>query len=85
MIGRMMPKSKSAEFFGFFSVSEKFAGIAGPFVFGIVGQFMGHSRLSIVSLIIFFVIGASLLSRVDVNAGIAAAEKEEALFSATAF
>jgi UMF1 family MFS transporter len=80
LIGRMMPKSKSAEFFGFFSVSEKFAGIAGPFVFGIVGQLMGQSRLSIISLIIFFVIGATLLSRVDVDAGIAAAQKEEDRF-----
>jgi len=79
LFGRMMPKSKSAEFFGFFSVSEKFAGIAGPFLFGIVGQIMGHSRLSIVSLIIFFVIGAILLSRVDVDAGIAAANQEELL------
>jgi MFS transporter, UMF1 family len=79
LFGRMMPKSKSAEFFGFFSVSEKFAGIAGPFVFGIVGQIMGHSRLSIVSLIIFFIIGASLLTRVDINAGVEAANKEENL------
>jgi MFS transporter, UMF1 family len=79
LFGRMMPKSKSAEFFGFFSVSEKFAGIAGPFVFGVVGQIMGQSRLSIISLIIFFVIGAVLLSRVDIEAGIAAANKEEAL------
>jgi UMF1 family MFS transporter len=44
---------------------------------------MGQSRLSIVSLIIFFVIGATLLSKVDVEAGIAAAEKEESLFQAT--
>jgi MFS transporter, UMF1 family len=79
LFGRMMPKSKSAEFFGFFSVSEKFAGIAGPFIFGIVGQIMGHSRLSIVSLIIFFIIGAVLLTRVDVEAGIAAARQEETL------
>jgi len=78
LFGRMMPKSKSAEFFGFFSVSEKFAGIAGPFVFGVVGQLVGHSRLSIVSLIIFFIIGAILLSRVNVEEGIAIAEKEEA-------
>ena len=60
LFGRMVPKSKSAEFFGFFSVSEKFAGIMGPFVFGIVGQFVGNSRLSIVSLIIFFFIGAAI-------------------------
>ena len=61
----MVPRSKSAEFFGFFSVSEKFAGIMGPFVFAVVGQLMGSSRLSIVSLVIFFIIGAVLLSRVN--------------------
>jgi MFS transporter, UMF1 family len=79
LFGRLMPKSKSAEFFGFFSVSEKFAGIAGPFIFGIVGQIMGHSRLSIVSLVIFFIIGAVLLTRVNVDEGIAAAKREENL------
>jgi UMF1 family MFS transporter len=78
LFGRMLPRSKSAEFFGFFSVSEKFAGIAGPFVFGLVGQLVGHSRLSIVSLIIFFIIGAILLTRVDEKEGIRVAEEEEA-------
>ncbi|MCL4562498.1 MAG: MFS transporter [Chloroflexi bacterium] len=78
LFGRMVPKSKSAEFFGFFSVSEKFAGIIGPFVFGLVGQIVGHSRLSIVSLVIFFAIGALLLTRVDEKAGIRVAAAQEA-------
>lgn len=78
LFGRMLPRSKSAEFFGFFSVSEKFAGIAGPLVFGIVGQLVGHSRLSIVSLVVFFIIGAALLTRVDEKNGIRVAENEEA-------
>jgi MFS transporter, UMF1 family len=84
LFGRLAPKSKSAEFFGFFSVSEKFAGIAGPFLFGIVGQMMGSSRLAIVSLIIFFAVGAALLSRVNVEEGekVARAE-EESLLRAT--
>lgn len=77
LFGRLVPKSKSAEFFGFFSVSEKFAGIMGPFVFGIVGQLMGNSRLAIISLIIFFIIGAALLSKVNVEDGVRAAEREE--------
>jgi UMF1 family MFS transporter len=77
LFGRLVPKSKSAEFFGFFSVSEKFAGILGPLIFGVVGQAMGNSRLAIVSLIIFFVIGAVLLSRVNVEKGIIAAQSEE--------
>ncbi|MBP7227548.1 MAG: MFS transporter [Longilinea sp.] len=78
LIGRMMPKSKSAEFYGFFSVFEKFSSIAGPFLFALVAQLMGHSRLSIVSLVLFFVVGMIMLRRVDVQKGIAAAEEEEA-------
>ena len=32
----MIPVGRSTEFFGFYSVSSKFAGIAGPLVFGVV-------------------------------------------------
>lgn len=77
LIGRMMPKSKSAEYYGFFSVSEKFSSIAGPFLFGVVSTIMGNSRLSIISLVIFFIIGTFLLTRVNVERGIAQAEKDE--------
>jgi len=77
LMGRMMPKSKSAEFFGFFSVSEKFAGIAGPLLFSLVSQIMGHSRLSIVSLIIFFVVGGGLLTLVNEKEGIRIADADE--------
>ncbi len=78
LIGRLMPKSKSAEFYGFFSVSEKFSTIAGPALFGIVSQIMGHSRLSIASLVIFFLVGLFLLTKVNVERGIRTAQAEEA-------
>jgi UMF1 family MFS transporter len=77
LIGRLMPKSKSAEFYGFFSVSEKFASIIGPALFGVVSTIMGESRLSIVSLIIFFAFGIYLLSRVNVERGMQVAQAEE--------
>jgi UMF1 family MFS transporter len=80
LMGRLVPRSKSAEFFGFFSVSEKFASIAGPALFGVVSQIMGESRLSIVSLIIFFIAGGLILTRVDVQRGIAHADAEEAAY-----
>ena len=83
LCGRMMPKSKSAEFFGFFSVSEKIAGTVGPLVFGLVSTLMGGSRLSIVSLIIFFISGALLLLTVDEKEGIRVAQQEEAEFMAS--
>jgi UMF1 family MFS transporter len=77
LIGKMMPKSKSAEFYGFFSVFEKFSSILGPALFGVISTIMGESRLSIVSLIIFFGAGAFMLTKVDVEKGIAVAEQEE--------
>ena len=80
LFGRMMPKSKSAEFYAFFSVSEKIAGTAGPLVFGLVSKLMGNSRLSIVSLIIFFISGGILLSLVKEKEAIAIAEAEETIF-----
>ncbi len=76
--GNMVPKTKSAEFFGFYNVSSKFAGIVGPAVFAIVGQLMGSSRLSIVVLVVFFVAGGTLLSIVNVDEGVAVARTEDA-------
>lgn len=82
LFGRMMPKSKSAEFYSFFSVSEKIAGTVGPLLFGVVSRLMGGSRLSIVSLIIFFSLGGLLLWRVKEKDGIAIADAEEKILIA---
>ncbi|UCH00697.1 MAG: MFS transporter, partial [Deltaproteobacteria bacterium] len=73
MYGSMAPLSKSAEFFGFYNVSSKFAGIIGPALFALVGQLTGSSRLSIISIIIFFLAGALVLNKVDHKEGIKAA------------
>ncbi len=73
----MVPKNRSAEFFGFFSLSAKFAGIFGPTVFGLVSHFAGHSRFSIISVVIFFIVGAIILTRVDIDEGIRVAREED--------
>jgi UMF1 family MFS transporter len=77
LYGSMVPKSQSAEFFGFFSTSSKFAGIVGPLLFGIVSQLAGASRLSILSVIAFFVIGGLVLTRVDEDEGRRVAVQED--------
>lgn len=69
LFGSLVPQGKNAEFFGFFAISNKFAAICGPFVFALIGQLTGSVRLSIVALGIFFIIGAGLLSTVDVKRG----------------
>ena len=78
LFASMVPRHKSAEFFGFFGVFEKFAGIIGPGVFAVMILLTGSSRGAILSLITFFVVGGLLLSRVDVEAGQAAARRAEA-------
>jgi len=73
MYGSMTPPSKSAEFFGFYNVSSKFAGIIGPALFAVVGQLTGSSRLGIISILVFFLLGALVLAKVDQRQGIEAA------------
>jgi len=69
LFAAMVPKTHSAEFFGFFSTGEKVAGIIGPAIFGVVGQLTGSSRWGIVSIIVLFAVGALLLRRVDAAEG----------------
>jgi UMF1 family MFS transporter len=66
LYGSMIPEEASAEFYGFFSVFEKFSAIIGPFIFFGVNTLTGSSRGAVLSLVVFFVIGGWLLSRVDV-------------------
>ena len=65
--GSIIPKKKSAEFFTFYTISGKFAGVAGPTLFALTSQLAGTSRLGILSLILFFLIGGGILIAVDIN------------------
>jgi MFS transporter, UMF1 family len=69
LFARMIPRHKSSEFFGFFSVFEKFSGIAGPAVFAASVTLFGNSRAAVISLIVFFILGALVLARVNVQEG----------------
>jgi UMF1 family MFS transporter len=69
LFARMIPKEKSSEYFGFFAVFEKFAGIAGPAVFAASIALFRSSRAAVLSVLLFFVLGALVLTKVDVAAG----------------
>ena len=69
LFASMIPQHKSGEFFGFFSVFEKFAGIFGPLIFAGTIAISGSSRNAILSVILFFAVGALLLVRVNVSEG----------------
>jgi UMF1 family MFS transporter len=78
LFASLVPRHRSSEFFGFFAVAEKFAGILGPALFATAIQLTGSSRTAIVSVVVFFVAGALLLRGVDVEAGRAAARAADA-------
>jgi UMF1 family MFS transporter len=69
LFASMIPRHKSGEFFGFFAVFEKFAGIFGPGLVAVIIAATGSTRLSILSVVLFFLVGGTLLIPVDIEAG----------------
>ena len=70
----MVPADRTSEFFGFFAVSERFATVLGPFVFYLSVTISGTSHAAIIAILGFFVAGAWVLSLVDEEEGIRAAQ-----------
>ena len=78
LFASIIPAYKSGEFFGFFSVFSRFAGILGSFLFYVIIQQMGTMRPAILAVIMFFIVGGFLLYFVNVDEGQAKAREEEA-------
>jgi UMF1 family MFS transporter len=58
---RLIPPEKSAEFFGFYNMLGKFAAVIGPVLMGWVGVVTGNPRLAILSIVVLFLGGGTLL------------------------
>jgi UMF1 family MFS transporter len=65
----MTPARLSGEFFGLFGIMEKFSAILGPLFFAAAGTLFGSSRPAVLSVMVFFILGGLLLSRVNVEEG----------------
>jgi UMF1 family MFS transporter len=78
LFSSLVPARRSGEFFGFFSVMEKAAGLLGPGLFAVAVALTGSSRSAVLSVVAFFAVGALLLARVDVEAGRRAAREADA-------
>ena len=68
---RLVPPERAGEFFGFYNMLGDSAAVIGPFLMGFVSRATGNPRLSILSVIVLFAVGAALLIRVkpDQRAG----------------
>ncbi|WP_447975276.1 MFS transporter [Nitrospira sp. Kam-Ns4a] len=73
LLGQFTPPGRQAEFFGFFSVTGKFAAVVGPLVYGEVTAWTGSQRWAVLAMAGFFALGLLLFQAVDERRGIAAA------------
>jgi len=82
LFASMVPRHKTAEFFGFYGASSKFAGIFGPLTFAVVSDLTGSGRHAIAALVAFFLLGGALLAKVDEVEGRRVAREAERLHRA---
>ena len=61
---KLVPKENANEFFGFYNIFGKFASISGPLLVALTTQITGNSTSGVFSLVILFIIGILILSRV---------------------
>lgn len=76
LMGRLVPKDKANEFYGFYAFSGKATTFAGPVLFGIMTELFNSQRLGVAVIILFFLTGAILLQFVNEKSGIAEASKK---------
>ncbi len=76
LFASMIPLDRSSEFFGFYDVSSKFASIIGPALLATVARFTGESRDGVFALIVLFLGGIAILTRVDLKRARAEAEAQ---------
>ncbi len=62
---RLVPANQIAEYFGFYNMLGKFAAILGPVLTGVVTLLFGSQRFGILSILVLFISGFWLLTRVS--------------------
>lgn len=76
LFSKMIPESRSTEFFGFFGFFGKVAALIGPLMYGAMST-MYDSRVAVASLSTLIITGTIMMWWVDVEDGIAVANAED--------
>jgi UMF1 family MFS transporter len=76
LMGRFVPREKENQFFGFFAFSGKLTAFFGPFFLGVLTEIFNSQRAGLFVVVLFFVLGGLLLTRVDEGTGMAAAKSQ---------
>ncbi len=69
LYAQLIPRSKEAEYYGIYEVTDKGTSWLCPMFFGLALQFTRSYRIAILSLILFFLAGLLVLLKVDVERG----------------
>ncbi|WP_432564198.1 MFS transporter [Kineococcus sp. SYSU DK003] len=75
LFSRLVPVGAEAEYFSLYQAGERGTSWLGTLLFGLIAQLTGSYRPALVALLAFFVVGAVLLARVDVPAGVQQARR----------
>jgi len=59
--GRLVPPENSGEFFGFFEIFSRFSSILGPFLYATILRTTGRASFSILSTVLLFGVGLTIL------------------------
>lgn len=70
LFSQLIPRGREGEFFSLYQAMERGTSWLGALIFGLVYQFAGSYRLSIIALVVFFGVGGYLLSRCNIREGI---------------
>jgi UMF1 family MFS transporter len=76
LMGRFVPEHRQAEFFGFFAFSGKITSFMGPILLGTATATFQSQRAGVATVILFFVVGGTLMATVSERGGIAAARDQ---------
>jgi len=70
LYSQVIPRSREAQFFSFYEISERGTSWLGTFAFGVAFGLTGSYRQSVLLIIAFFVVGGLLLLRVNIRQAI---------------
>ena len=78
LLGRFVPPDKETEFYGFFAFSGKLTAFMGPFLLGQLTAAFDSQRVGVSAVLLFFLVGGVLLTRVNESEGIRLSGRAEA-------
>ena len=76
LVSKFSPPERAGEFLGLWGLVNRLSAIVGPLSYGLINYWSsGNHRMSLLSTLLFFIIGLALLSKVDESRGKAAATR----------